>query len=497
MGLCKIGIIGGGPGGLMTAYFLDQIATMPFQATIFEASSRLGGKICTPRFDKVPVAYEAGAAEFYDYSPVDDDPLKELIHELGLSISPMGGSGVIQHQQVLANVDDLRARLGESAQRAYQQFDQQAKDWMSPWEYYLNEHPQAYRGTSADQSFDQVIEQIADPTVRNYLHDLIHSDLATEPNETSIAYGLQNYLMNDARYMQLYSIVGGNEQLVQELARRISARVKLEHAVQSISRQADGRLAITTQQGHTQQTEAFDYVVIALPNNYLPKLHFADAELQQTIQKHHEHFNFPAHYLRVTLLFETPFWRNQLSDSFWMLDQLGGCCLYDESSRVAEPRYGILGWLLGGKDAEQLSSLSDAELIDRALDSLPEFMSAARGQLIEGKVHRWLNAVNGNPGGRSAWPLARRHQPDIKNYPDLFLVGDYLYDSTLNGVLDAADYVAHWLASLLSENSPLAKRKPADVVEQSAPYITEPSPRRNATATGSVLVPSFAALDHR
>ncbi len=37
MGLCKIGIIGGGPGGLMTAYYLDQIVTTPFQATIFEA----------------------------------------------------------------------------------------------------------------------------------------------------------------------------------------------------------------------------------------------------------------------------------------------------------------------------------------------------------------------------------------------------------------------------------------------------------------------------
>ena len=29
----------------------------------------------------------------------------------------------------------------------------------------------------------------------------------------------------------------------------------------------------------------------------------------------------------------------------------------------------------------------------------------------------------------------------------MFVVGDYLFDSTLNGVLDSADYVADWLAA--------------------------------------------------
>jgi hypothetical protein len=32
-------------------------------------------------------------------------------------------------------------------------------------------------------------------------------------------------------------------------------------------------------------------------------------------------------------------------------------------------------------------------------------------------------------------------------------VGDYLFDSTLNGVLDSADYVAGWLATLMNGES--------------------------------------------
>ncbi len=284
----------------------------------------------------------------------------------------MGGSGVIQRQHVLANVDDLRQQLGESATRCYQQFDQQAKDWMSPWEYYLNEHPQAYRGTPADQSFGPVIEQIADAKVRRYMHDLIHSDLATEPNDTTIAYGMQNYLMNDARYMQLYSIVGGNEQLVQELARRISARVLLEHPVYSIQRQADGRLAITTQQGHTQQTEAFDYVVIAL-RIIICQNCIADAKFKANNPKSPRTFQLSGPLfasdaaVRDSVLAES-------IERFLLDARSARRLLFCTTNPRVWPNHanGILGWLLGGKDALELSSLNDAELIERALMSLPE-----------------------------------------------------------------------------------------------------------------------------
>jgi len=39
-----------------------------------------------------------------------------------------------------------------------------------------------------------------------------------------------------------------------------------------------------------------------------------------------------------------------------------------------------------------------------------------------------------------------RHQPAPESDPNIFLVGDYLFDSTLNGVFDSADTVAQWIA---------------------------------------------------
>jgi hypothetical protein len=66
--------------------------------------------------------------------------------------------------------------------------------------------------------------------------------------------------------------------------------------------------------------------------------------------------------------------------------------------------------------------------------------------VLEARVHRWTGAVSALPGGWARLPADRRHRPSPA-HPNLFVVGDYLYDSTLNGVLDSAEYVAGWVAA--------------------------------------------------
>jgi hypothetical protein len=55
------------------------------------------------------------------------------------------------------------------------------------------------------------------------------------------------------------------------------------------------------------------------------------------------------------------------------------------------------------------------------------------------------------PGGTTPKPLDRRHQPEPTEHSNLFVVGDYLYDSTLNGVLDSAEYVSAWIAAEMAD----------------------------------------------
>ena len=453
----EVGIVGGGPGGLMTAYFLQKMSDVPVRVTIFEAADRLGGKIHSKRFQLASASYEAGAAELYDYSGVDEDPLRELVAELGLSIRPMGGSAVIMGGHVLSSVEDLREHLGDAAADELVAFDRMGKDWMSPREFYDADQPELAARPLEGRRFAEVLDRLRSPSTRGFIENTIHSDLATEPERTSVSYGLQNYLMNDSAYMTLYSIEGGIEGLPRELARRIRADVKLGHRATHVGRGPDARMQICTTHGAEEREQEFDFVVVALPNNHVPSVTFRGARLADAMARHHAYYDHPAHYLRITILFRRPFWRSRVSDSFFMVDAFGGCCLYDESSRDPSEEHGVLGWLLGGEAALEKSELSDEALIAEALGSLPEMMSGGREFFLEGHVHRWVGAVNGIPGGIAQQPVDRRHQPDPVEHPDFFVVGDYLFDSTINGVLDSADYVASWLAARMAEQPTFSK----------------------------------------
>ena len=108
----RIAIVGGGPGGLFTAWHLNELSDRPLEITIFEAADRLGGKLLTATFSEAEVQYEAGAAEFYDYSPVGDDPLRELIDSFGLPTVGLGGGQVHVAGRSIANLYDLHEAFG-------------------------------------------------------------------------------------------------------------------------------------------------------------------------------------------------------------------------------------------------------------------------------------------------------------------------------------------------------------------------------------------------
>ena len=58
---------------------------------------------------------------------------------------------------------------------------------------------------------------------------------------------------------------------------------------------------------------------------------------------------------------------------------------------------------------------------------------------LEGKIHRWLSSVNALPGGLPVRDVMTNHRPEPKEHPGIVVVGDYLFDSTLNGLLDSSD----------------------------------------------------------
>ncbi len=467
--MTNVAIIGGGPGGLFTAHLLEKKYGGACRATLFEATGRSGGKIRTLAFDSAPILYEAGVAECYDYSHSGFDRLRQLVAGLGLNIVPTAGEAVVLDGHVLAGDSDLQRHYGEEAVHAIQEFRRQAsamlpiRDWCESCWQYDNSHPWSC------QTYEEVLNQVTHPAARRYLEVAAHSDLATEPHLTNGLNGLKNVLMDVPGYVAQYAIEGGMEELPRRLRQSLTrTRIELNSPVQRVEPDGAGNYSLHVRSGSsTTIRRDFDAVFIALPHNQLSGVEFGGERLRRAMESHIAYYDRPGRYLRVSILFRKPFWRPLIAGSWFMLDAFGGCCVYDEGTRHPESVQGVLGWLLAGTEALLRCDLEDACLIDLVLDSLPDSLRGqARENLLEGRVHRWAAAVSGQPGGLPVRDPGVAHQPEPSGYPGLFLVGDYLFDSTLNGVLDSAHTATDLLASRLSGQSLAAHSSPALLTRQ-------------------------------
>jgi monoamine oxidase/SAM-dependent methyltransferase len=446
--MTRIGIVGGGPGGLFAAQMLEEFCAGLCEITLFEAGPRVGGKVLTEQFKTAPVMYEAGVAELYDYSHFGPDPVKQLAKKLGLETVRMTGPTVVLGDAILVNNRDIRAHFGAKTVKALQNFHQRCKEMCTPDDYYEGHWQNDNQNPWANKTFREILDEIPDETARKYVEVASRSDVATEPHSTSALNGMKNVLMDDPRYLRLYSIVGGIGRLVEEVAKKIKAPIVLNSAVVKVSKHGDGYRLTTRQDGKLSEHD-FDLVIMALPNYWLQRVEWGSRDLRVAMQAHLAHYDKPAHYLRVSVLFKDPFWRSQIPGAYFMTDAFGGCCVYDEGARHPCEPYGVLNWLLAGNDAMALSNLDDQRLIDMALDSLPESLQDGRELFLEGRVHRWVGTISGQPGGQPVHELHQRHQPAGKAHPGLFIQGDYLFDSTINGVYDSADFVTDLIMTQL------------------------------------------------
>ncbi|MDI3562185.1 FAD-dependent oxidoreductase [Bradyrhizobium sp. Arg816] len=438
--MLDLAIVGGGPGGLMSAWYLKRKLGDLCRITIYEASDRLGGKIVTRKFDSAPAMYEAGVAEIYDYSMTGPDPLRELIQHFGLQTIPMDAEQVQFGGELLNDVAGMRRKYGAKTAAAIEAFRKRCAEAMTPIEYYEgvgahdNENPWAYK--TAEQVLD---EEVEDETAKRFFKVMARSDIATESHNTNGLNALKNYLMDVDGYIGLYSIQNGNEQLIECLQSEVNADIQLNHRVLTVGKAPTGRYQLKMMNGKGPETRDFDLVLVCLPHSWLATMGWEGEQLRKSMVKHVSYFDRPAHYLRVSILFDAPFWGEKISGAWFMSEAFGGCCVYNEGARHDVGKHGVLNWLIPGSDALAFANLSDQELIDAALKSLPASLGDARSHFVEGKIHRWLSSVNAIPGGLPVRDVMTNHRPEPKEHPGIVVVGDYLFDSTLNGLLDSSD----------------------------------------------------------
>ncbi|MBN8984202.1 MAG: FAD-dependent oxidoreductase [Rhizobiales bacterium] len=438
--MLDLAIIGGGPGGLMSAWYLKKKLGPLCRVTIYEASDRVGGKVMSRKFDSAPALYEAGVAEIYDYSMTGPDPLRDLIQHFGLQTIPMDAEQVMLDGELLDDVPGMRRKYGDKTADAILAFRKRCEEMISPVEYYEgvgaqdNEHP--WIDVNCEELLDR---EVSDPVAKRFFKVMARSDIATESHNTNGLNALKNFVMDVDGYIGLYSIQNGNEQLISCLQSEVDADIQLNHRVLEVGKTGQGRYQLNMMNGKGPETKEFDLVMVCLPHSWLATMRWGGEQLRKSMVNHIAYFDRPAHYLRISLLFDSPFWGEQIPGAWFMSEAFGGCCVYNEGARHDVGRNGVLNFLVAGSDALAFANLDDEALIDVALKSLPASFGNARAHFVEGKTHRWLSSVNAIPGGVPVRDVATNHRPEPRQHPGIVLVGDYLFDSTLNGLLDSSD----------------------------------------------------------
>jgi SAM-dependent methyltransferase len=444
----RIAVIGGGPAGLFTALNLNRKLGLSCEVTIFEATQRLGGKLVTRSFPGAGI-YEAGVAEIYDYSSLGPDPLRELIEkDLGLRLKHIQGGSCVLADKLLHTIDDLAEHFSPRTCNAAKAFKAKCAELLSPAAFYRsspaidNGHPWA---TISGEAL--LANEIRDERARRYIRVMAHSDVAAPPHLTNGLTFLKNVLMDVDGYIDIVSVIGGNEQIVERLADQLDAEIRLNAPVRSIEPLDDGTYRIEAGSYGISEVFIADFVAVGLPLAALSLIDWRSETLQRAIGTHVSHFDRPAHYVRATLLFSRPFWREHLSGAWWMIDAFDGCAVYDEGARNEIGHYGALGFLVAGNAALWLANLADDQVEACCLDALPPSLAHGRELLVDRRIHRWMASVSAVPGGHPERTLQQNHRPDPVNLSGFFIVGDYIFDATLNGAFDSSDAATDMILS--------------------------------------------------
>lgn len=447
----KIAIVGGGPGGLMTAHNLKKELGGLVKVTLFEGTDRLGGKIKTATFPSGAM-YEAGVAEIYGYTSLGHDPLSELIKSFGLETVPMDSDYLMLDRRLHKGIEGMRKAYGTKTAEAILKFRNKCHEMMSQAQYYEgigkhdNDHPWAF--INAEELLNKEVE---DDDARRFFANMVRSDVASELHNTNGLNALKNFLMDLDGYIDVYSIVGGNERLIDNLKKDMTADVRLNSRVTKIDKVAK-KYTVEYTFNHRHVIENFDAVILCLPFNWLSTLQWGNETLRKAMLKHIAYFDRPAHYLRVVIQFDKPFWEGKVDGSWFMSEAFGGTCVYIEGARHDQQGKGILNWLVSGSDVLAFGNLSEQQLFEHAMNTLPEEFGDAKPHFEMGTTHRWLSSVNALPGGSPVRDVLTNHIPEPKEHGGIILTGDYMFDSTVNGLLDSTEIAVEIVISELTKS---------------------------------------------
>jgi monoamine oxidase len=259
----RVIVAGAGLAGLTAARELSRRGA---NVRVFEARSRLGGRVWTTRDAPIAPYYGELGGELVDK---DHAAIRHLCKDFGLSLKPilLRGFGLAMEHAGRVKVLDTQkptwSRFQEMFQSRADALESVDGDWTSSIASFI-----------ARESVSGVLDAAPANRAVRALAVSFRNFWVADPDDLSAIVATAQAIDGDPAKTAMYHIVGGNDQLVDGLVKAAKSEIKQRHIVRAVE-STDATVRVTVEDGNRRRAIAVaDYIVLAIPVSLLRDVEF-------------------------------------------------------------------------------------------------------------------------------------------------------------------------------------------------------------------------------
>jgi monoamine oxidase len=377
----KIAIVGGGIAGLNAAYQLNKAG---LEATVYEAKSRVGGRIrSVTGVIGAKLVTDLGGS-FINSNHAD---MLALVKEFKLTLfkraeatanSPFPPEGYFFDGQLYSEVE-VAEKLRPLARQIVNDADLLEQNY--------EKYAPIFDRLSVAQYLAQHADKITEPFVQALVESALRAEYGAEPDSSSalqLLFILTTVENNEVTIVggsdEAYVVQNGSGKIIESLAAVFPDRIKTNKRLQRIMPDGDGYRLLFSDRTIVDA----DYVIIAVPVSVLRHLDF-QVKLKPKFKRFMQEVNLGKND-KVIAGFENRVWLQEQGFTEAVWSDLGFCQAWDETQRQSERKNAALTFFLGGNEVSTNQANSLATLKEDLLESfeqiIPQAKSSATGKLV-------------------------------------------------------------------------------------------------------------------
>jgi monoamine oxidase len=369
----QIAIIGGGIAGLNAAYQLNKAG---LEATVYEAKSRVGGRIrSSTGLVGASLVTDLGGS-FINSNHAD---MLALVKEFNLTLfnraeatenSLFPAEGYFFDGQLYPE-----AEVAEKLRPLARQIVNDAGLLEQDYEKYAP----IFDRLSVAQYLAQHADKITEPFVQTLLENALRAEYGVEPELSSslqLLFILTTVEKNEVTVVggsdEAYVVQSGSGKIIESLAAVFAERIKTSKRLQKIMPDGDGYRLLFRDRSIVDA----DYVIIAIPISMLRQLDF-QVELEPKFKKFIQEVNLGQND-KVIAGFENRVWQQKQGFTETVWSDLGFCQAWDETQRQSDRQNAALTFFLGGNQVSAINSQPLSALKQDFLEHFEQIIPQAK-----------------------------------------------------------------------------------------------------------------------